>query len=378
VRIAVVHSFYSSGQPSGENTVVEDQVRALREAGHEVRLVARRTDHLEGTSFYSGRAALTVASGIGASPAQELADFAPDVVHLHNTFPNFGTSWLDDWGARTVVTLHNYRTVCAASTLFRDGAECHDCLHSPVRPALRHACYRGSRVATLPLALAARPGGALRRIGERCAEVLVLNEAAQQLLSQVFDRPVRLLPNFVGGGVRHETARSGWIYVGRLSPEKGITELLSNWPREESLDLVGAGPLEERVRELCARDRTRIRLLGLVERESLIAQLHKYEGLVLPSLWPEGLPTVVLEALACGVPIVASDRVAAHRSLSADGVASVLRTPFEEQGVRRALNDVRAQPSMRQRALQVHERRYSEAAWLATITPIYERTAASA
>ncbi|GAA1476855.1 glycosyltransferase [Nocardioides aestuarii] len=375
MRIAVVHSFYSTRQPSGENAVVEDQVQALEEAGHDVLLVARRTDDLETGRHYGARAALRVASGRGGSPERELTEFAPDVVHLHNTFPNMGTAWLGNWGRRTVVTLHNFRTVCAAGTLFRDGHACTECISTPVRPALRHGCYRDSRVATMPLAAATRPSGALRRIGRDSAEVIVLNEVARAVIADVYHREVQVLPNFVADGVPHPAPHAGWLYVGRLTQEKGVIELLSAWPAEERLDVVGAGPLEDEVRRLAAESPT-VRYLGLVDRTDLRTGLGQYEGLILPSLWPEGLPTVVLEAIAGGLPVVMSDRVASSAEFVELGAATLLRTPFDQRGVQSTLDKHRTDTGMRQRAQDLHASRYSRSAWLDGIAPIYERVAA--
>ena len=87
IRIAMVHSFYSSAQPSGENTVVLNEVDALRRAGHEVALFAAHTDELEGEVFYKLRAGLRVATGYGRNPLKAIRDFSPDVVHVHNLFP---------------------------------------------------------------------------------------------------------------------------------------------------------------------------------------------------------------------------------------------------------------------------------------------------
>jgi hypothetical protein len=93
LRIAVVHSYYSSRQPSGENVVVDLQIDALHRAGHEVELIARRTGDLEPARTYPVAAALRVASGRGASPRDRIAAFEPDVVHVHNLFPNWGRRW---------------------------------------------------------------------------------------------------------------------------------------------------------------------------------------------------------------------------------------------------------------------------------------------
>src|SRR6266702_8426604 len=94
----------------------------------------------------------SVATGFGADPTEDLRRFAPDVVHVHNLLPNFGTRWLDRWPGPVVATLHNFRSMCPAGTLYRSGHVCTACPDGNPGAALRHACYRGSTLATLPLA----------------------------------------------------------------------------------------------------------------------------------------------------------------------------------------------------------------------------------
>ena len=148
----MVHSFYSTALPSGENRVVEDQVAALREAGHDVLLVKQDTDDLQG-ALYGPRTALNVAMGGGFDPTSELKEFSPDVVHVHNLFPNISSRWIPGWQGPVVVTLHNYRAMCSNGLFFRDGQICTECSSQGVSRAIIHGCYRGSRIATLPVAL---------------------------------------------------------------------------------------------------------------------------------------------------------------------------------------------------------------------------------
>ena len=375
MRIAVVHSFYSTAQPSGENVVVDEQAAALTAAGHEVHVVARRTDDEVGGWFYPLRAGTRVATGRGASPDEELAAIGPQVVHLHNTFPNFGTRWLDTWGPRTVTTLHNYRTVCAAGTLFRDGHECHDCLSRPVVPAVRHRCYRGSRLATAPVALGAMPGGGLRRVLTQSARLLTLNKEQARVISASTGKVVDVVPNFVGTGTQRKPEER-WAYVGRLAADKGILELLEVWPSDEPLDVFGEGDLGEHLRGRFG-EQPNVSFAGKVSRNDLLARLGAYRGLIVPSQWSEGLPTVILEALARGVPSVVSRSLAAGRELEDAGVS--VRLPNS-----RVLTDdlvaatvkIREQgDTMRHACVALHSRRYSATSWLASVTPIYEAVA---
>lgn len=378
MRIAVVHSFYSSRQPSGENAVVDQQVAALREAGHDVLLVARRTDDVESRPLHAPRSAVAVASGRGASPSRELASFAPDVVHLHNTFPNLGTAWLKQWGPRTVVTLHNYRSVCAAGTLFRDGAPCRDCLARPVAPAVRHACYRDSRVATLPVAVAAAPGGALRRVPSMAARVVVLNEDARTTFGDVLGRPVQVVPNFTSSAPVSDGPRRGWAFVGRFSSEKGSLELMHAWPQGESLDLYGDGPLQQEMRQVVSERGLDVRFHGLTPHADLLASLPDHEGLVVPSMCAEGLPTAVIEGLAHGLPAVISDLVSLAPTLESAGAGVAVSMPASSDEMRRGLERLRAMPRATEAARDLHRHHFSRTAWLERMLPIYREVADAA
>lgn len=377
MRIAVVHSFYSAAQPSGENNVVLDQVAQLLRAGHDVSLVARHTDELSLGRAYPLSAALTLVSGRGASPSETLRRLRPDVVHVHNTFPNWGTAWLREWATRTVATVHNYRPVCAAGTLFRDGHECRDCLVRPMVPAVQHACYRASRTATIPLAVASSPYGSLRRIPKAAARLIVLNDQAQTLYEQVFSRRVDLVPNFVPQGPATVATR-GWVYVGRLGLEKGIDRLLRNWPEGQPLDVIGDGDLVEEVGKEVAT-RPEINALGLLPREQLLGILSSYRGVVIPSVCSEGLPTIVLEALARGVPAVMSNCVSAADHMSAEGTAAVYDPMAGAAALSRALDQVLLQgQGMREAAQALHFREYAPEIWQARIDSIYDAVALKA
>ena len=136
MRIAVVHSYYSNRMPSGENVVVDLQVNALRRAGHDVRVISRRQEDVERSRTYPVSAALRAATNRGWGAHGKIGDFDPAIVHVNNLFRNFGRSWAERYPSRLVVTLHNYRAICAAGTLTRDG--------QPARcaPTSTQACAR--------------------------------------------------------------------------------------------------------------------------------------------------------------------------------------------------------------------------------------------
>jgi glycosyltransferase involved in cell wall biosynthesis len=389
MRVALVHSYHHAAVPSGENVVVDAQVQALTAAGHEAVVVAQRGDERRRSPWYPLEAAATVLTGVGPDPTAMLTRLAPDVVHVHNLFPNFGTRWLAGWEGPLVATLHNFRPICPAGTLLRDGKRCTDCTTSP-GAAVRHACFQGSRVATLPLALAGRKGATAHPVVARADRLITISQrAADEYVAAGVD-PARLVvvPNAVraqdvGGaptGEPPETADHAhaprWLFVGRLSAEKGVRELLAAWPAGLPLDVVGSGELAEQLAARAA-DRPEIRFLGGMGNDEVRTRLAGYTGLVVPSLWAEaGPPLTYVEALAAGVPVVAFAGNGAADDIAAHGTGAVVQLGVDrlpdpaELAV--ALKDVaRDRSALSDRARAVHARRFCPGAWIQALTDVY-------
>ena len=307
MRVAIVHSYYSNRQPSGENVVVDAQAAALRAQGVDVRIIAARTDTLESNNGYKLRSALTVATGAGPSPLRELKEFCPDIVHVHNLFPNWGTGWLNRWEGPLVATVHNFRPVCAAGTLYRDGNICTLCPDSSSMNAVKYACYRNSRTATLPLAVKTRNGVSGDVLLGRADRVILLSERTRKLYVGfgLASEKIKVIPNFVADNGFTPAVRPGaaWVYVGRLSAEKGIRSLLAHWPAEAALDIYGDGPLRAEVESAMTGN---IRYHGQLDHKLVPEVLARARGLVFPSECPEGgIPQAYVEALAAGRTVIA-------------------------------------------------------------------------
>jgi glycosyltransferase involved in cell wall biosynthesis len=381
VRIALVHSFYSSRQPSGENQVVLAQVDALRDAGHEVLLVARYTDRAIQERGYSVRTAFGVATGFGPDPTTELREFSPDVVHVHNLFPNFGTRWLSRWKGPLVATLHNFRPLCANGLLYRDGHNCTLCPDGNRLASLRYGCYRDSRIATLPLALRNGRGPTQDAVIKRADTIIVLAERARAVYqgSGMPTLDMALVPNFVtlvNGEVRSAPAHERWISVGRLSGEKGFLELLQSWPRGVPLDIVGEGPLRA---QLEASAPPGVQILGPTSHVELRLALPNYTGLAFPSRSVEGaIPLVVLEALEAGIPVVAHEGNGGADEIRLTGCGGVYGDR-DYGGLAEALTSVReGGDSLRERARSTWQDRFSVSTWLTATIRVYEEAGAGA
>jgi glycosyltransferase involved in cell wall biosynthesis len=349
MKIVVVHSRYRSIAPSGENRVVDQELTALAELGHEVELFQRQSDDIDGWSA-PRKAALPAMVVWNGRIRRELRELLlarrPDVVHIHNTFPLLSASVLyacRDAGVPVVVTLHNYQLACASGGFFRDGNVCHECMTGPPVGAMRHGCYRGSRAATAPLAVAAV---AHRRAWQTMVSAYSCVSASQrELLRGVLpDQRVFIRHNMIPQrSVRQVSRRAEVLYAGRLDVAKGTPVLMAGWDRYLSereqpglrLVIAGGGALEDSVRSWAA-SRPSVRVVGQLDPDAVAEQMAAARAVVLPSICEETFGLALIEAMAQGVAPMAAAR-GSFPELITDGVNGVLFQPDSADALAAAL-----------------------------------------
>jgi glycosyltransferase involved in cell wall biosynthesis len=253
----------------------------------------------------------------------------PDVAHFHNTFPLISPSVYyacAEAGVPVVQTLHNYRLLCPGSTFLRDGKVCEQCLGRAVPwPSVLHGCYRHSRPATLATAAMLSVHGAIGTWRNKVGLYIALTQFARKKFTDGGLPAERIMvkPNFMvrDPGFRAEHGEYA-LYVGRLSEEKGPQVLLKAWARlggHIPLKIAGGGPLREELsRGIGAAGLTQTEMLGQVSSEEITCLLQRARFLVFPSVWYETFGLAIIEAFACGVPVIAS-RLGAMAEIVADG-----------------------------------------------------------
>jgi glycosyltransferase involved in cell wall biosynthesis len=293
----------------------------------------------------------------------------PDIVHLHNVFPLLSPSVLaacTDAGVPTVATLHNYQQICVTGTLYRDGHICTDCAGRLPLPAVVHGCYRGSRLATLPLAVSLAANR--RRWWSAVARFFCISLAQREQLIQAGMPGGRLTVkyNFVPNvsAVREDGPMEHVLYLGRLTAEKGVPVLMDAWDLIAQrggigvpLVIAGDGPLRGEV-ERWAHGRSDVRVLGLQSKVRCQALSVGAACVVVPSTWWEPFGLVAAEAMAAGVPVVAADH-GALSDLIRDGVTGMLHRPGEPTSLADCLLRVVSSSGMN-RAMGVAARRRYE------------------
>ena len=345
MHILQVHNSYR--QRGGEDTVVAADARLLRSAGHAVTqyIVPNPVGSIEtgmrlGLSLWNPQA--------GRRFRRTLEGAKPDIVHIHNTW--FSITPAAAHEARrarvpVVMTLHNYRLSCANGQFFRNGGQCTECLKGSAFNGLLHRCYQDSFGAS---AFAAANTGIHRQLGTWTKNVdlfLCLTEFAKACFIEagIPEEKLRIRHNCVADhhGRTVPASKSHQLaYIGRLAGEKGVRGLLEAWrlARVEDLELlvVGDGPERE---ALAAMRVPGVRFTGSMEHGAVLETLRTIRCLVFPSLWFEGEPMIVVEALAAGTPVLASD-VGGISELLGRGSAGWLTQAGDIEAWRRALQDL--------------------------------------
>jgi glycosyltransferase involved in cell wall biosynthesis len=310
-RILQLHAHYRI--PGGEDAVAAAEAELLAAAGHEV-FPLRRSN--------AGNPILAASQMAGYiwNPLSTHAVVAAarkanaEVAHVHNTWFAISPAVLRSLkrrGLSTVVTLHNYRLACANAQLLRDGSPCELCIHGSVWKGVRFRCYHRSTT----LSLAASAGIQAHRwlnTWRSVDQFVALTKFSRNRLIAAGLPPDRITVhgNFVSdpGPRSHSPSNSRQVlFIGRLSPEKGLDSALRAWTSASTgdLELVVVGDDAQRpVLEAAADDS--VTFLGWQPPSQVRSLLKDCRALLVPSRWYEGQPLVVLEAYAAGVPVIAS------------------------------------------------------------------------
>jgi glycosyltransferase involved in cell wall biosynthesis len=375
MRVLVVHNRYRV--EGGEERSVALQLRALDRAGIDHALFERR-------SADAARGAAALALVRGGRDEGELAraarELGADVAHVHNMLPLIGPRGLAAArasGARVVLHLHNARLFCAIGVASRDGGPCFRCHGRLTVPGLVLNC-RGS----LPEAAAYAAGLALHQpaVFDAVERFVAPSAYAVGQLAKLGVPAGRLeiLPHYLPAEAFVERSHAGEgayaLVASRLSVEKGIDVAIAAAARAEvPLKVAGEGPAAAQLARLAQRTRAPVELLGRVEPGHMAALLAGAGALMTPSRCHEFSPFAPLEAMAAGVPVLATrmgglPELVGHDHCVApndpDALAERLRQLWDDPGRRSAEGE-----ALRARAREGH----SEELYLRDLLGLYER-----
>jgi glycosyltransferase involved in cell wall biosynthesis len=368
-----VHNFYR--QPGGEDRVFADESALLEQHGHTViryeeqnRRIPGSGISVAGNAVWSNRSFRRLRSVLRAQ--------AFDVAHFHNTFPLISPAGYYAASAANVPvvqTLHNYRLICPAGTLLRDGAACEECIGRVPLPAVVHGCYRGSRPATAVVAAMLaihRAGGTWQRIVD--AYIAPSEFARKKLIAGGLPAErIVTKSNFVAPDPGAGSGRGGYaLFAGRLAEEKGVRTLFQAWERlgtATPLIVAGDGPLNALVGPAT--------VLGHQSREKIFQLMRDASVLIFPSICYECAPMTVIEAFACGLPVIASN-IGSVPEFVDHGRTGLLFRPGDAEDLARQVRWTVEHPDrlavMRQAARQEFETKYTAERNYKMLTGVYE------
>ena len=377
MNILVAHNYYQ--QPGGEDQVFAAEAALLEDHGHRV------VRYEENNSRIADRVgALTAIDAIwNSTSARSITELMrrekPDVVHFHNTFPLISPAAyyaVQRAGVPVVQTLHNFRLLCPAATLFRDGAVCEQCIDQrSFRPAMFHKCYRGSRPATAAVAAMLTLHRAARTWQRKVDRYIAVSEFARRkfIVGGLPANRIVLKPNFVSPDPGMGDGNGGnALFVGRLSAEKGIAVLASAWRELSDIPLTVAGDGPVSGTEWPAG----VTWVGRQPHARILELMREARVLIFPSLWYEGAPMTIIEAFACGLPVIASN-LGSMAEMVAHERTGLLFNPGDAEDlarkVRWAFENPDAVEAMRAAARREFEEKYTAERNYKMLTSIYEQ-----
>jgi glycosyltransferase involved in cell wall biosynthesis len=319
MKVLLAHNFYQ--QPGGEDTVFRLESAMLEKAGHTVFTYQRsNAEILEMGILEKLTVPTTMIWARDSTKALRtlLEKIKPDLVHFHNTFMFISPaaySTCQRLGIPVVQSLHNPRLLCPASSFYRQGSLCSNCLGQFLPwPGIVHGCYRESRLQTAMVAAMVTTHRLLQTWNTQVDRYIVFSEFYKHKFIQggLPANKISIKPHFVNPdpGPRHESNRGGYaLFVGRLDPEKGVRTLLRAWKylSDIPLKIRGDGQLLQEVNDYIKSGGTSVEIVERLSEKDLFALMKGASFLVWPSEgYYECFGLVAIQAFACAIPVIAS------------------------------------------------------------------------
>jgi glycosyltransferase involved in cell wall biosynthesis len=313
LTVLAVHNQYLIR--GGEDETHLAEVRLLRDRGHKV--IEYVEDNKRVASLGNVQTSLR---SIWSKESydivrQHIRDARPDVMQVQNSFPLISPSVYYAAQAEHVPiiqTLQNFRLFCLNAVYYRDGHVCEDCRGGAgYLPGIAHKCYRNSWQGSTSVALMLSMHWAVHTWQRRVNAFIAVTEFGKRKFIEggLPADKIFVKPNFLNSDPGIGTGEGGYaLFVGRLSAEKGIATLLKAWSDQylqTRLVIAGDGPLIDDVMR-ASQTFPAIEYIGRQTPDQILTLMRNARFLILPSECYEGLPRVIVEAYACGTPVIAS------------------------------------------------------------------------
>ena len=249
---------------------------------------------------------------------EALEDFKPDIVHLNNFQRQLSASIIDSIKEKNipiVFTAHDLQAVCPAISMLDNKQEiCEKCLGGKYKYCFKNKCNKGSTLKSLIGTLEGRYYRKNRIYLEKIDHIITPTEFYKGKFAEdgiPIDK-VTAIYNYIDVDKYDvdKTDEDYALYIGRLSKEKGIFNLVQAFRKVKGkkLYIAGDGPERENIDIMIRQNRlgTKVQLLGFLNSDEIKDKICKATMVIVPSIWYENCPYSVLETLAIGKPIIGS------------------------------------------------------------------------
>jgi len=314
------------------------------------------------------------------------ADKKFDAWEIHNVFPALSAS-VYSTGLRLGVPLiqyvHAYRLSCVNGTFLNHGVPCSRCINGDFFPAFETNCWRNSRIASGLMGIALTRIRELN-VFERVKGWIAISHAqkAQLLRMGIPAGNIYVVPHFLDVAENEvpPIRQDGYaLFLGRLSAEKGVAQLLEAWRQVHypgaRLVIAGKGPEEEKLREFARAKRlSNIEFRGFVPAVAQTALWAGARFLVAPSIWEEPFGLVVLEAWAHGRPVLTSNRGSFPEMIDGGGLLCSPDSPAElAEAIQKMFEPTDLVSNMADAGQKQLRTKFSRATWINRIRSVYEQ-----
>ncbi|GJM63532.1 glycosyltransferase family 4 protein [Persicobacter diffluens] len=307
-KILILHNRYL--KYGGEDSVLENESKLLKKKYIVDQLIFENKD-INSASF--------IWKGIYNTDSSQLLEnkilsFKPDVIHLHNFFYQMSPAVFiiaKKHQVPLMITIHNYRLLCPSALLTKASSPCQLCITQAIPlSGIKHACFKNSRLKTAHLSLILGLHHLNQTFIKGISKFIFLTPFAKRIFQSshmnIADDQSIVKPNFIEdfGYSEYSKRKNYFLFIGRLSKEKGIPTLLKSLESSnQKVEIIGDGPLKEKVIE-ASKKYPHLKFHGFQNKDFVSEKLKKCKALIFPSEWYEGLPMTILEAFSTGTPVI--------------------------------------------------------------------------
>lgn len=316
MNILIVHNKYR--YRGGEESVVENESRILRENGNNVFYYFRDSKEIDNMNLFNKIKSL-FSSIYSFKSYKEISKLIKehdvDAVHVHNVVPliSFSAYYAaKNNGCQLIQTLHNYRLLCPNGLFYRNNIICTECVKCGLKQSIKYNCYRNSKLQT---AIMSFNLWFHRKIGtfNKVDKYITFTEFSKSIFSNALPKEkIIVRTQFCNNDSIEEKQTVGdyYLIVSRLEDSKGIEIAIKAFELEKNqkLIIVGTGSDEDKYRKYVEENNiNNIEFVGQRNKEDVLEYMKNAKALIIPSRWYEGYPMTIIEALSLSLPIIGND-----------------------------------------------------------------------